>query len=143
MNESMSPEQVRDRIVHIAQSDGRFDPAAFFFLNEVVAAAVQWLKSGEMQPRDVAASRGEDGVSFHISGYELLEAMRRLAKERWGCLARQVLESWGVRRTEDVGEIVFLMVNDEQLAWKRRESDTLADFQGGYDFAEAFDSWDG
>lgn len=141
MADTMTPEQVRERIVHVALDDGRYDPAAFFFVNEAVAAAVKWLKSGEMKPRDVAASRGEDGVNFHISGFELLEAFRRLARERWGCMARVVLESWGLERTEDVGEIVFLMVNDEKLEWKRRESDTKAEFANIFDFREAFDAW--
>ncbi len=141
MADSMTPEQVRERIFTIAANDGRYEPAAFFFVNETVAAAVKWLKSGEMNPRDVAPSRGGEGTNFHISGFELLEAFRRLARERWGCLARTVLESWGVRRTEDVGEIVFMMVEDEKLEWKRRESDTKDEFRGGFDFREVFDRW--
>ena len=68
--------------------------------------------------------------------------MTRLARERWGCLARLVLEHWGVSRTEDVGEIVFLMVDDEKLQWKRRETDTKDDFAQAYDFAAVFDAWD-
>lgn len=137
----MTPEQARERIAFIARRDGRYDPAAFLFVNESVAMAVKWLKSGEMKPRDVAPNRGEDGLNFHISGFELLEAMRRLACERWGCLARRVLESWGVRTTDDVGEIVFLMVDDEELEWKRRESDTKAEFHDVYDFRSVFDAW--
>ena len=139
----MTPEQIRERIAHIAVTDGRYDQAAFYFVNDVVAAAVKWLKSGEMKPRDVAASRGEEGVNFHISGFELLEAFRRLARERWGCLARDVLERWGVSSTEDVGEIVFLMVEDEELEWKRRDSDTKDEFKNGYDFHSVFDAWKG
>ncbi|MCC8167142.1 MAG: hypothetical protein LIQ31_13600 [Planctomycetes bacterium] len=142
MEELMIPEQVRERIAFVARRDGRYTPAAFFFVNEAVAMAVKWLKSGEMKPRDVASSRGDDGINFHISGYELLEAFRRLARERWGCMAKVVLESWGVRRTDDVGEIVFLMVDDEKLEWKRRESDTKEEFRAVYDFAEAFDVWE-
>ncbi len=143
MKETMTPEQVRERIAYIAARDGRYEPAGFFFVNEAVASAVKWLKAGEMKPKDVSASRGEDGVNFHISGYELLEAFRRLARERWGCLARNVLDHWGIRCTEDVGEIVFLMVDDEKLEWKRRESDTKEEFKGVFDFAAAFDAWDG
>lgn len=141
MEQTMTPEQLRERVVYVARKDGRYDPAAFFFVNDAVAAAVKWLKSGEMKPRDITDSRCEDGVNFHISGYELLEAFRRLAKERWGCLARTVLEKWGVQRTEDVGEIVFLMVNDEKLEWKRRESDTKEEFARGFNFRETFDVW--
>lgn len=142
MEQVMTPEQVRERVVQVARKDGRYDPAAFFFVNDAVAAAVKWLKSGEMKPRDVTGSRREEGVNFHISGYELLEAFRRLAKERWGCLARTVLAKWGVEQTEDVGEIVFLMVNDEKLEWKRRESDTKEEFARGFNFREVFDAWE-
>jgi uncharacterized repeat protein (TIGR04138 family) len=141
MEYEMTPDQLRDQIILIANRDGRYDPAAFFYVNEVVAAAVKWLKSGEMKPHDVAANRGDDGVNFHISGYELLDAFRRLSRERWGCMTCAVLGKWGMRSTEDIGEIVFLMVNDEKLAWKRRESDTKAEFAGAYDFRDAFDGW--
>ncbi len=141
METPMTPDQVRERIATIAERDGRYDPAAFFFVNEVVAAAVKWLKSGEMKPRDVASTRGEDGINFHISGFELLEAFRRLARDRWGCMAREVLAHWGITGTEDIGEIVFLMVEDEKLEWKRRESDTKDEFKNGYDFRETFDRW--
>lgn len=143
MDEAMTPEQIRDRIGYIAANDGRYDPSAFYYVNDVVAAAVKWLKAGEMKPKDVSSSRGEDGVNFHISGFELLEAFRRLSRERWGCLARDVLERWGISRTEDVGEIVFLMVEDEKLEWKRRESDTKDEFKNGYDFHDVFDVWEG
>ena len=142
MDDMMTPDQVKERIIYVAVTDGRYAPPAFFLVNEAMAAAVKWLKSGEMKPRDVGESRGDDGVNFHISGYELLEALRRLVRERWGCLGRQVLASWGVTRTEDIGEIVYLMVDDEKLEWRRRESDSKAEFRDVYDFAEAFDTWE-
>ncbi|MDR1520265.1 MAG: hypothetical protein LBU23_09025 [Planctomycetota bacterium] len=135
-------EQARERIELIAGKDGRYDPAAFFFVNDSVAAALKWLKSGEMRANDSAPSRG-GGEDFHISCRELLEAMRRLARERWGCLARQVLENWGVASTGDVGEIVFMMVDDEKLEWRRRKSDTKEEFRDVYDFKAVFDVWGG
>ncbi|MDR1613077.1 MAG: hypothetical protein LBT97_09895 [Planctomycetota bacterium] len=142
-DQSMTPEEARARIGRIAGEDGRYAPEAFFFVTDVVGRTVEWLQKGEMPPRD-AGSRGEaGGRDFHISGQELLEGMRRLARERWGCMARRVLERWGVSRTEDVGEIVFMMVEDEKLQWKRRESDAREDFARGYDFADVFDAWEG
>lgn len=141
MDEPMTPEQVKDRIGYIARQDGRYSPAAFYFINDVVANTVKWLRSGEMSARDVTSSRGEGENNFHISGYELLEGMRRLARERWGLMARSVLSRWGIFRTDDVGEIVFLMVDDPELQWKRREADTKEDFVGVYDFGEVFDNW--
>jgi hypothetical protein len=45
-------------------------------------------------------------------------------------------EEWGVRRCEDFGEIVFNMIDVGWLA--KKKTDTRADFEGGYDFDEAF-----
>jgi uncharacterized repeat protein (TIGR04138 family) len=125
---------------YVARKDGRYAPAAFFFVSDSVTSAMKWLKSGKMPALDPDSSRG-GGDSFHVSCRELLEAIRRVARERWGCLARQVLESWGVQGTEDVGEIVFLMVEDEKLRWQRRESDTKEEFRRIYDFRSEFDAW--
>ena len=47
-----------------------------------------------------------------------------------------VFEHWGVKSTEDFGEIVFNMVN-ENLLYKT-EGDSKEDFKGFYDFEEAF-----
>jgi uncharacterized repeat protein (TIGR04138 family) len=51
-------------------------------------------------------------------------------------MAMTVLEEWGVRRCEDWGEIVFIMIEHSLLA--KTETDRRQDFAGGYDFFEAF-----
>jgi uncharacterized repeat protein (TIGR04138 family) len=47
-----------------------------------------------------------------------------------------VLAEWGVRNSEDFGEIVFNMVDVGLLA--KTEKDSRADFQNAYDFFDAF-----
>jgi uncharacterized repeat protein (TIGR04138 family) len=79
----------------------------------------------------------------HVSGAELARAVRDLAIERFGVLAREVLEHWGVRSTDDVGDIVFAMVDLGLLA--AQPQDTRADFTNVFDFDEAFERdypWD-
>ena len=80
---------------------------------------------------------GEDRENQHVSGPELLEGVRRYAVDQFGCLARPVLESWGVHRTDDFGEIVFNLVEYDLMG--KQDSDCRDDFCGLYDFAEAFD----
>ncbi|MBN2490202.1 MAG: hypothetical protein JXQ29_05080 [Planctomycetes bacterium] len=89
-----------------------------------------------------------DEESRHISGPELLEGIREYAVQQFGYLARFVFERWGVRTTEDFGEIVFNLVDDELL--RKRPEDTREDFRGVYDLAQALDraalegiSWEG
>lgn len=73
----------------------------------------------------------------HVSGVELAEAVRDLAIEQFGVLAREVLEHWGIRRTEDVGDVVFAMVEHGLLA--AQPGDSRDDFAHVYEFDAAFE----
>ena len=72
----------------------------------------------------------------HISGPELVAGVRDLALARFGPMARTVLEHWGVHATEDVGQIVFALVEAGILI--KQDDDALKDFVGVFDFDEAF-----
>jgi len=74
----------------------------------------------------------------HISGAELAEAVRQLALEKFGPLARTVLEHWGIHSTSDLGEIVFLLVKHGILT--KQENDRREDFEDLYSFEEAFET---
>jgi len=52
-------------------------------------------------------------------------------------MARIVLDWWGVRSTEDIGAVVFTLVELGFLA--SLPSDTRDQFVNVYDFTEAFD----
>jgi len=81
--------------------------------------------------------RKRGGVRRHISGPEIMEGVRQLALETFGFLARDVLRRWGVRSTEDFGEIVFHLIGDDLL--QKTADDRKEDFVDLYDFQEAFD----
>jgi len=73
----------------------------------------------------------------HISGQELAAGVRGLALERYGPMARAVLEHWGIHTTEDIGDIVFAMVEFGILT--KQDEDRREDFRDVFDFAEAFE----
>ena len=73
----------------------------------------------------------------HIAGAELANSCRDLALERWGVMARVVLEHWGIRSTADIGAIVFVLVELGFLM--AQPTDDIGDFDGVYDFEEAFE----
>jgi uncharacterized repeat protein (TIGR04138 family) len=73
----------------------------------------------------------------HITGRELAEACRDLARQRYGVLARMVLEYWGVTSTADFGNIVFTLVDLGLLL--SQATDTRDDFAGVFEFQDAFD----
>lgn len=108
------------KLSQILLRDDRFARDAYRFVQEGLEFTVQ--------------RRGRRG---HVSPRELLEGLRDMAKERFGLMARTVLNQWGITKTGDFGEIVFNLV-DEQIMSKE-ESDTREDFQDVYDFEEIFD----
>ena len=73
----------------------------------------------------------------HISGRELAEGCRELALDRYGVMARLVLEHWGVRSTADIGDIVYTLVDPGLL--HSQPNDSRDDFAGVFDFESAFE----
>lgn len=73
----------------------------------------------------------------HISGRELSEGVRDLAIERFGPMARTVLEHWGIHSTRDLGDVVFALVDCGVLI--KQEEDGPQDFEDVFDFEEAFE----
>jgi len=107
-------------IERIASEDGRYMPQAFYFVQEALGYKLR--RMGEVR---------------HLAGSELLEGVRELALERFGLMARVVFEQWGVSRTDDFGEIVFLLIKHEQLF--KEDRDSKDDFKDVYDFRDALD----
>ncbi|WP_420634548.1 Minf_1886 family protein [Candidatus Palauibacter sp.] len=104
----------------IRKRNPRYTEAAYLFL---LSALQRRLSSLEL-PR-------------HISGAEVADAVRELALERFGPLARTVLEHWGVHDTTDIGEIVFALVDGGVLI--KEPDDSREDFEGLFTFDEAFE----
>jgi len=78
------------------------------------------------------------GEPRHISGPELAAGCRDLALQRWGLMARSVLEYWGITGTRDLGEIVFALVDLGVLV--KQDEDTIDSFDDVFDFEEAFET---
>ena len=100
----------------------RYSDAAYLF----VLAALQFAIDELDEPR-------------HITGQELAEGCRDLAIERFGPMARTVLEHWGIHSTTDMGEIVYALIECRVLI--KQDDDSLEDFQDVFDFDDAFDCY--
>jgi uncharacterized repeat protein (TIGR04138 family) len=75
-------------------------------------------------------------VRRHVTGPELAWACRDFARQQFGLLAPVVLAHWGIARTEDIGRIVFTLVEVGLLVTQAGDSES--DFEGVYEFAEVF-----
>jgi len=108
-----------DVLARLRAEEGRYHERAFLF----VLAAIEFLQSR------LDARR-------HVTGAELSWACRDFAVQQFGLLAPQVLEYWGVRRTEDFGRIVYTLVKASLLS--TQPNDREADFAAVFPFEEAF-----
>ncbi|HYF39796.1 MAG TPA: Minf_1886 family protein [Gemmatimonadales bacterium] len=75
-------------------------------------------------------------VRRHVTGPELAWACRDFARQQFGLLAPVVLSHWGMTRTEDIGRIVYTLVEVGLLV--TQPGDSESDFEGVYQFADVF-----
>ncbi|MDB5390057.1 MAG: hypothetical protein JWM11_5703 [Planctomycetaceae bacterium] len=72
----------------------------------------------------------------HVSGPELLDAFRDLAYKQFGGMALVVFRQWGLQCTDDVGHIVWDLIEKGNM--RKNDRDQLSDFCGLYDFEQEF-----
>jgi len=71
-----------------------------------------------------------------VSGREWLDSIRLLAVRKFGGKAKSVFRNWKIHGTKDFGEIIFSLIDTEQL--KKRFKGSREEFENGFDFDEAF-----
>lgn len=112
----------KDEVIRdIVRRDARYRADAYAFLLEALDFTIQRRGKGRK----------------HVSGGELLEGFRDHAVTTFGFLARTVLAEWGIERTDDVGDLVFHLIEEDLL--QKTADDRRADFHDLFDFTEAFD----
>jgi len=117
----------------VIREDGRWPAEAFGFLHDGLKRAV----SGMHGPDATAPAMPGQEKARHVTGRQLCEALRDLAVDRWGLLARTVLARWNIHATIDFGNMVYLLVENRFM--RKTEEDSVEDFRDVYSFDEVFD----
>lgn len=123
----MQDSEFADIVSLICKDDPRFDRKAYEFVRLGLDHTVKELKK---------RSNDRTERSRHVNGRELLEGLRAFALEQFGPMAKTVLNSWGVTRCQDFGDIVFNLI--EYKVFSKTDADRQEDFNALYDFDEAF-----
>ena len=121
-------DQRQESVDDIIRDDARYPPQAYAFLRDGLGNA-----SKDIYGETSTSPRGER----HVTGEQLCLALRDLAIERWGMLARTVLENWNIRATIDFGNMVYLLI--EHKIMKRTEEDSIEHFRDVFDFETGFE----
>ncbi len=120
--------------IQLLKRDSRYKLDAYQFVRESLAYAQDELGMGQQQEVE---DEDDPPADAHLTGQQLCEAIRQMALEQFGLMARIVLESWGIRSTSDFGEIVYNLI--EIGLMKKSDRDRREDFNDVFDFAEAFE----
>jgi uncharacterized repeat protein (TIGR04138 family) len=116
LNDLQFAEDVMGRI---RARGGRYNERAYLFL----LGTIEFLQS-----------RLE--VRRHVTAAELAWACRDFALQEYGLLAPVVLAHWGITRTDDLGRIVYTLVEVGLLV--TQPGDHESDFNAVYEFTDAF-----
>ncbi len=108
-----------DPINEILSKDSRYKSEAYGF----VLASLE-------------VARVQTGKTKHVTGFDLLQGLKTLAIKDYGIMAKTVLESWGIKTTDDIGEIVFNLIDTELLS--KTSEDQKEDFHNIFDFDTVF-----
>lgn len=119
----MQAMQFEQSVVSILKRDKRFDPHAYFFLKDALDFTLKRI------------AEGNGGQARHVSGPELLEGYRDFALEQFGPMGSTLMSEWGVRKCQDVGDMVFHLI--EEQVFGKQDSDRREDFSEVFDFEES------
>jgi len=127
--------------VHGPMSSEESAVAQWMAQNDVDLAELRGLHKAGQLPPDIAGALRRIGslakMNRHVTGQQLCRAVRDTALKRWGLLARTVLARWNIRGTEDIGAVIFALVENDWL--QKQPTDRLEDFNHVFSFEEAFD----
>src|SRR3954452_25049180 len=108
----------------IVASDPRYQREAYVFLRDSLDFTTKQQKNAK-------------GTTVrHVSGPELLDGVRQYALREFGPMVMTVFDNWGIRSTEDIGHMVFNLINAGIFG--KTDEDSIEDFKNIYDFDEAF-----
>jgi len=121
-------------LAKLLAEDCRYKFEAYQFVGAGLEYAQDVLGLGK--PAPARKRRREAGRDIrHVSGPELCWALRELAHQQYGLMAKLVLASWGIHSTSDFGAIVFNLIRIGKMS--KSENDRREDFDNVFDFEQA------
>ncbi len=122
-------------LIKLLTDDPRYKLEAYQFIGSGLEFAQEASRKGKTKPPPSLESDDDERPVCHISGGELCHALRILAHQQYGYMARLVLASWGIHTTSDFGEIVYNLIKIGKMS--KSENDRREDFDNVYDFEQA------
>jgi uncharacterized repeat protein (TIGR04138 family) len=120
-------------LTELLRDDRRYKIESYRFVNSVLNYAIKRL---DKETAAISKESAAEEAPF-VSGREICYAARDYALEQYGFLARTVLYELGIRKTEDIGQIVFNLFEIIQI--QKNVDDQIEDFCDVFDLGEELD----
>jgi uncharacterized repeat protein (TIGR04138 family) len=114
----------QEAVEEICLQDKRYHQEAYVFLRDSLEATMKRRKKTRKDP------------GSHVGAQELLDGFRIHAINEFGPMSLMVLNYWGLQSSEDIGIMVFNLVNAEVFG--KTDEDTIESFRDVFDFTEVF-----
>ncbi len=109
------------KLMELARRDRRYAYEAYEFVFQALEHTHKLL--GRDQLHEIV---DPNEPKYHVSGPQLVEGIRQWALQEFGLMAPVVFRLWGIRRTDDFGEIVFNLIEAELMS--KTDEDRREDF---------------
>ena len=106
----------------IVAEDKTYQVDGYHFLRDALDHTVSELRKDELEEHR------------HVTGPELLDGVVSYAIREFGSMSVAVLDSWGIREGDDIGAMVFQLI--DAGAFGRSEEDSPDDFKNVIDLRE-------
>lgn len=126
MTNEPSPQEL---LQDLCRRDTRYPFEAYDFVYQALGYVQDEMKKKRKQ-------EASEDTSKHVTGQQLSEACRDFALEEYGMMAGAVLDSWNIKKTDDIGQLVYNLININLMS--KSETDRQEDFNNVYDMKKAF-----
>lgn len=116
------------RILDLCRKPPHYAYEAYEFVCDAVTHTQERLGRADADPDDPTDEQ-------HVSGAELVRGMCDLAVATFGMMAPVVFRQWNVRTTDDVGRMVFALIEVGRLS--KSDRDAPEDFRDLFDLPRA------
>ncbi|MDO5565157.1 MAG: hypothetical protein Q4G59_00775 [Planctomycetia bacterium] len=125
------------KFVELLKNDHRFSIESYRLVNDALVFANEQSAKEESQSITDDITSPSNGPS-HVTGQDLCRAVRDYALLQYGMLARTVLRGLGIRKTSDIGDIVYNLIGIGYMS--KTKEDCPEDFDDVFELSKELEN---
>ena len=126
-----------DAFLRLLKKDRRFTLETYRFVNEALEYAQELGMGKAAATENPNGASSPDDVANHVTGQDLSRAAKDWAVLQYGLMAKTVLAKLGIRKTRDIGDAVYNMI--EVGLMSKTPEDSVEDFDDVFDLGAELD----